>query len=49
VTPPYVLYLHDILAVKHEIQVAEESQAKLEKWKVENIIFELMCEYTRKI
>jgi hypothetical protein len=28
---------HDILAVKHEIQVAEESQAKLEKWKVENI------------
>jgi hypothetical protein len=25
------------LAVKHEIQVAEESQAKLEKWEVENI------------
>jgi 23S rRNA A1618 N6-methylase RlmF len=28
---------HDILTVKHEIQVAEESQAKLEKWEVGNI------------
>jgi hypothetical protein len=27
----------DILAVKHEIQVAEESQVKLKKWEVESI------------
>jgi hypothetical protein len=34
---------HDILAVKHEIQVAEESQAKLEKWEVENLDKRLEC------
>jgi 23S rRNA A1618 N6-methylase RlmF len=28
---------HDISAIEHGIQVAEESQAKLEKWEVENI------------
>jgi hypothetical protein len=28
---------HDILTIRHEIQVANESQAKLEKWEVKNI------------
>jgi hypothetical protein len=28
---------HDISAIEHGIQVAEESQVKLKKWEVENI------------